>query len=202
MEIVNLINARYKAEHTDIDPWENSPYKNLLKLTIDSRGKVGEEIVSAAIKASQHDEIIINEDISDVNYKGEQVHYDMKVNDLMIEIKTAYRDRSNNWQHENIYRDMADMTIFVDFDYDGIYFSIIPEDLLPLGKDSEIFGRKHGTLRQNRDDGYKLDFSRTTLNHLQDYNGQYSKKFTENNSFEDIGKFITERIISYVNSIQ
>ena len=174
----------------------------MLKLTIDQRGKIGENIVSEAIKQANNSLICIEEDVTDINIKGDGVHYDIKVNGQLIEIKTAYRGTGNSWQHENLYKNAATMSIFLDFDYNGIYVSIIPEDILPLGKDSKIFGRKHGTLRQNRSDGYKLDFSLTTFKNFANYGDTYSIYFdADEASLEDIGIFITERILAYVDSI-
>lgn len=202
LEIEAMIHETYTKERANKDPWNNSPYKDLLKLTIDQRGKIGENIVSEAIKQANNINICIEEDVSDVNTKGDGVHYDIKVNGQLIEIKTAYRGTSNTWQHENLYKTAATMSLFLDFDYHGIYVSLIPEDILPLGKDSKVFGRKHGTLRQNKDDGYKLDFSLTTFKNFAAYGDTYSTYFdADEASLEDIGIFITERILAYVGSI-
>lgn len=196
-----IINDAYEAEEKKNDPWRDSPYKNFRKLSIDGRGKIGELIISRAITEACNESIVINEDVSDVNKKGDDIHYDIKVNNILIEIKTAYRGNSSiSWQHENLYKTGVDMAIFLDFDYNGIYLSVIPETLLPLGKDSEIFGRKHGTLRQHKDDGYKLDFSPTTLKNLHAHG--YSYYFDiDNATLENIGKYIVERILNYVDSI-
>ena len=121
---------------------------------------------------------------------------------MAIEVKTAYRGANSAWQHENLYKTAADISIFIDIDYQGIYISIIPEYLLPLGFNSEIFGRKHGTLRQNKDDGWKLDFSLATLKNFSKYGDTYSKYFTSDEaSFENIGNYVAERILKYVGNI-
>jgi hypothetical protein len=201
-EIETMIHETYIKEQKSKSPWENSPYQELLKLTLDQRGKVGENIVSEAIKQANNNLIYIEEDISDVNAKGDGVHYDMRVNGQLIEIKTAYRGSNNCWQHENLYKTAATMSLFLDFDYNGIYISLFPEELLPLGKDSEVFGRKHGTLRQNKDDGYKLDFSLTTLKNFTKYGDTYSIYFeADEANLKDIGIFIAERILAYANSL-
>lgn len=202
LEIETMIHETYIKEQESKDPWNDSPYKELLKLTIDQRGKIGESIVSEAIKQANNNRIYIEEDVSDVNAKGVGVHYDIKVNGQLIEIKTAYRGTGNSWQHENLYKTAATMSLFLDFDYNGIYVSIIPEDILPLGKDSEVFGRKHGTLRQDKSDGYKLDFSLATFKYFANYGNKYNTYFdADEASLEDIGIFITERILAYVDSI-
>ncbi len=179
------------------NPWDNSPYKNLLRLTIDARGKVGEVISSEACKTNPALEI--NEDISDVNAKGDNTHYDIKVNNKYIEVKTAYRDSNNAWQHENLYKnsDNCDYILFVDFDYEGIHFSIFKTSDLPLGCDSELFPGKHGTLRKNKDDGYKLDFSRRTLSNFKNKHYQYMS--AEEATLENIGKFIGKELLNYDN---
>ena len=158
LEIEAMIQKAYAAEKENNDPWQDSPYRDFLNLTLDTRGKLGEQIISQALSNSGNANIIIEENTSDVNVKGDGVHYDMKINGLLIEIKTAYRGKNNNWQHENLYVSAADMSIFLDIDYQGLYITVIPEKLLPLGKDSPIFGRKHGTLRKNKDDDINLIF--------------------------------------------
>ena len=203
LEIEAMIHNAYVAEQQQNDPWHNSPYRNLLNLTLDARGKMGEAIVSEALHQANYSRINIEEDYSDVNAKGENVHYDMRINGLNVEIKTAYRGKSGSWQHENLYRSAADMTIFVDFDVDGIYFSVIPEELLPLDGYNDLFGkRKRATLRQNKDDGYKLDFSATTHKTLAAHGDKYAKFFVaEEASLLDIGSFISERILAYVDTL-
>lgn len=202
LEIEAMIQEAYAAEKENNDPWHDSPYQDFLNLTLDTRGKLGEQIISQAISNSGNSNVIIEEDVSDVNVKGDGVHYDMKINGLLIEIKTAYRGKGNSWQHENLYVSAADMSIFLDIDYQGLYVTVVPENLLPLGKDSPIFGRKHGTLRQNKDDGYKLDFSPTTIKTLCAYGEDYCKYFDESEaSLENIGQFIAERICAYADSI-
>jgi hypothetical protein len=202
LEIEAMIQKAYAAEKENNDPWQDSPYRDFLNLTLDTRGKLGEQIISQALSNSGNANIIIEEDTSDVNVKGDGVHYDMKINGLLIEIKTAYRGKNNNWQHENLYVSAADMSIFLDIDYQGLYITVIPEKLLPLGKDSPIFGRKHGTLRKNKDDGYKLDFSQTTLKTFFTHGEDYCKYFDESEaSLENIGQFIAERICAYADSI-
>ena len=46
LEIEAMIHEAYIKEQANKDPWNDSPYKDLLKLTIDQRGKIGENIVA------------------------------------------------------------------------------------------------------------------------------------------------------------
>jgi hypothetical protein len=202
LEIETMIHEAYVVEQEKNNPWHDSPYRDLINLTIDARGKIGEAIVSKALHQIENSRIIIEEDYSDINIKGNNAHYDMRINGLNIEIKTAYRGKNGSWQHENLYRSAADMTIFVDFDTEGIYFSVIPEELLPLDDYNSLFGnRKKATLRQNKDDGYKFDFSATTHKTLAAHGDKYAKFFiADEASLTDIGSFISERILDYVDS--
>ena len=111
--ITTLIHERRLAE--DNSPWKDSPYHELPRLTIDGRGWIGEQICSAACKAAN---LTINEDVSNKSGKGKDIHYDIKVNNIFIEVKTSYRDKSNAWQHENIYKNCSncDKVLFIDFD--------------------------------------------------------------------------------------
>lgn len=192
--VPNIISKILDESKVD-NPWVNSPYKVLLDLTIDGRGKVGEVICSEACKINPI--LTINEDISDVNAKGNNIHYDMKINNKYIEVKTAYRDGRNAWQHENLYKDSinCDYVLFVDFDYEGIHLSMFKTSDLPLSCDSEFFPGKHGTLRKNKDDGYKLDFSRRTFSNFENRHYQYLK--AEDASLDNIGKFIGKELLYY-----
>lgn len=194
MTIVNLINKQAEKKVKEVNPWETSPYKNLLLLTIDERGHLGEEIFSNACHTTS---LIINEDISNKNTKDNNKHYDIVINNKYIEVKTAYRDNGNKWQHEGIYKntDCCDIVAFIDFDYHGIYFSIFKTADLPLNQNSEFFPRKHGTLRKNHIDDFKLDFSRTTF---KNFNNRHSIFLSEEEAtFENIGKFIEKELLNY-----
>lgn len=192
MSIVNLIDEKLLNKD---NPWEDSPYKNLPLLTIDERGKVGEEICSYACKTTS---LVINEDITNKNAKGDNIHYDMRINGIYLEIKTAYRDSSNTWQHERIYKnsECCDAVAFIDFDYHGIYISLFKIEDLPMQKDSQFFPRKHATLRKNQDDGFKLDFSRRTFSNFKNRHSIYFSE--EEATFENIGKFIEKELKNYV----
>lgn len=181
-----IINMVEETQKKDKDPWESSPFKKLLTLTIDGRGRVGEEIVSRAIATTPHK---IDENISDVNDGNK---YDMKVDGKRIEIKTAYRDKSNSWQHENIYKNAGvDKVVFVDFDYDKVIMSVASSDIIPFSERNTTFGKK-ATLRKSKDDGYKLDFSRTTHKNLD--KAGLVKTFKSNATDKEIGEWLNNMI--------
>lgn len=60
-----------------------------------------------------------------------------------------------------------------------------------LEKIAKFFGGakgKHGTLRKNKDDGWKLDFSRAVINRFIKVDCAHS--FDENSSIQEIANFI------------
>lgn len=195
MFIPEVIENVYEAHKSD-DIWADSPFKRMKELTIDHRGKVGEQLVENALKSIDILPLVITETITDVNNKGDNVHYDLKLNNALIEIKTALKGSKNDsWQHENVYPSpICDISIFLDFDIQNLYISIVPNNLLPLGKDSILFGRKHGTVRQNHIDVFKLDFSRTTLNTLS--NANHCRSFSADATAQEIGLYIKETLLT------
>lgn len=178
--IVELIDEAVSNQENN--PWEDSPFKNLLKLTIDGRGRIGEEIVSQSLHTTSMN---FNEDITDTN-NGDK--YDLIIEGQKVEVKTAYRDSRNSWQHENIYKNAAvDKIIFIDFDYNNVIITVAPASSIPFEEKNKTFGKK-ATLRKNKDDGYKLDFSMTTHKNLQ--KAGLCKIFEPSVNKEDLGEWI------------
>ncbi len=183
---VDTIEKIKKTQIIEDNPWNNSPFKTLLTLSIDGRGKVGEEIISQAFHAIPCN---IQEDITDVNDGNK---YDMKVNNYTIEVKTAYRDTRNSWQHENIYRNAnVDYIIFIDFDYQNVIISCVPTSIIPFDEKDKIFGKK-ATLRKAKDDGYKFDFSRRTHQNL--INNNLAQVFSQTATKEELGEWLINMI--------
>ena len=185
--MINLINT-FCEENKPEAIWEDSPFKGVKELTNDARGKLGELMMS---KVFHYLDYNIESDVSDNNIKPDG-HYDLKIDGHRIEVKTACA--IDQFQHEPIYKaDVYDIAIFIDFTYDKYWVSICKREDVPLGKDSELFGGKrgkHGTLRKNRDDGWKLDFSRTTIKGF--LNRGCAETFDENSSVEEIANFINK----------
>lgn len=112
----------------------------------------------------------------------------MKVDNQRIEVKTSIN--TSFWQHEPLYyADVCDIVIFLDFRYNDFVITICKSKDLPLKKENvPLFGRKRGTLRKNKDDGYKLDFSLKTFSVLEQTDN--CKVFLENASIEEMAHFI------------
>lgn len=181
--ITSIIEEVKRAQTIEANPWDASPFKDLITMTIDARGRVGEEIISRSFATTNRE---ITEDITDVNDGNK---YDMIVDGKVIEIKTAYRDKSNSWQHENVYKNAGvDYVIFVDFDYEEVAITFISTEKIPFGERNAIFGKK-ATLRGNKDDGYKLDFSNRTHENLA--KAGFLKRFSPNATEQEIGTWLT-----------
>lgn len=182
--MLNLIN-QFCESHKEQDKWENSSFYCIKKLTNDARGELGENLISKVFHFLHYS---FQQDYSN-NSVHTDGHYDLKIEQQRIEVKTTCAD--SNFQHEPLYKEnVCDIVIFIDFTYDKYWISIVKNKDLPLGKDSEYFGRKHGTLRKNKDDGYKLDFSHATLTKLE--NKKMSKLFYPNDSIDKVADFIKE----------
>ena len=173
-------------------PWENAIFKDVYNMTNDARGQFGESIISDACHMINAN---IQEDITNTNVKNDGAHYDIKVNDYRIEVKTSCISTSDAWQHEPLYfENVCDKVIFIDFSYDCFYIAVVDNVDLPLGgrDNPTMFGRKHGTLRKNKDDGFKLDFSKTTINTL--IKSGHCKKFEASATIEDVAEWIGDFI--------
>ncbi|MCF0180437.1 MAG: hypothetical protein HUJ97_09395, partial [Bacteroidales bacterium] len=131
----------------------------------------------------------VNEDKTNKNIKTKG-HYDFMVNNKRIEIKTAYRGKTNTWQHENIYKkDVCDTNIFIDVDIDCIYLSVVYRNEIPFEYNSFFGNRKKATLRSGKIDGYKLDFSKVQIKLLME-KGRTLKINPNTTSDKDISKFL------------
>lgn len=164
--------------------WHSSPFYKLTLLNNDSRGEVGEQIISQIFHKLDYN---IQEDCSTTVLR-EDGHYDLKVDNQRIEIKTSIN--TSFWQHEPLYyADVCDIVIFLDFRYNDFVITICKREDLPLKEENvSLFGKKKGTLRKNKDDGYKLDFSLKTFSVLEQTDN--CKVFLENASIEEMAQFI------------
>lgn len=180
----------YYAKFTQKDEWEDAPFAKIKKMENDTRGEFGEKLISNILHLDK--DFIFDMDTTNNSIHNDG-HYDLKINGKRIEIKTSCCTAAKLWQHEPLYKDnQCDIVIFVDFNFDEFYITVLKSDDLPLGKDSDFFPNKHATLRKNRDDGWKLDFSQTTLKNLANFN--VCATFTPNTPYEDIKNFIKEKL--------
>ena len=149
--------------------WEGSVFEDLRFLGSDICGKWGEKFLNDILK-SYDLSVEWNEDS---NTNAADGKYDMKVNKKRVEVKTSFRGTSrpdakgkiklSGWQHENIYKEFIwDKVVFIDVDTQQIYVTVMDHSEMVFDKQHPILGKKP-TLRQNKDDGYKFDFSLCTV---------------------------------------
>lgn len=186
--ISKLAKTWYEKTHCT-SPWETALFKDVYNMTNDARGAFGEQLISGTIHALGWE---IQCDVTNKNVHDDG-HYDIKANNHRMEVKTSCL--SNSYQHEPLYKEnVCDYVIFIDFYYDKFYVSVVKNEELPLDKDNKtLFGRKHGTLRRNKDDGYKLDFSPATIQQLT--KAKRCKVFYDDTTVEDIATFLKELIV-------
>ena len=112
MKLIDIIDDNYQKE-MESNKWLSSKFKKIKDLSIDRRGKIGEEYVYNLFK--NDDGTIYNEDIIDTS-----ATYDIIINNKKVEIKTATIGVNNTFQHENFF-DTCDYYILLDISYNGIY---------------------------------------------------------------------------------
>lgn len=88
-------------ERQDRHGWNDGVFADILKLSIDQRGKVGEKLIETALRETG---------VPGVTRAGKvdrtKKHWDIRTADLDIEVKTATLGRNTNtFQHESIERD-------------------------------------------------------------------------------------------------
>ena len=168
--------------------WEGSVFEKIANANNDARGEMGEIWFSEWV--NNLTTLIINTDRTNSSIKLDG-HYDMKINGARVEIKTAVRGASKTWQHEPLYtNEFCDYVVFIDIDFDKVFLTIVHTNELPLLESSVIFPNRMATLRKNKDNGYKLDFSNKTISDLQKVGRCLTITF--NTAPIEIGSFIEQ----------
>ena len=140
--------------------WDGSPFNRLLKLGIDERGKLGEELVCQLLRAYTILTCIWDGDKNTSRKDG--TIWDIFIQIFESEIKTAMRGSSvATWQHEKIVQEQVwKKIVFVDFDYRGIWFTVQNYSDIPFEKQThKILGKKSTKCKG----GWKFDL---TIKHI------------------------------------
>ena len=168
------------------DIWVNSPYKKLLSISNDARGKWGEAYVA---RLSRGAGIKVEEQGIKKDKNGE-------IYDLLIEEKDGWEGKlstigmNESFQHENLSTNKTPCGwIFLDVEPDKIWLTILRK--CDLSKKIPEIGKK-AHLRKNTNDVYKLDFSKTSIKNAQ--KSGICINITES-SEEDIRKFLRLHLI-------
>ncbi|MGR3913831.1 MAG: hypothetical protein OD918_04795 [Gammaproteobacteria bacterium] len=118
-ELQDVING-VLAEREDKHGWDRGLFANILLVSADQRGEIGERLIERLLKKAG---------VPGVTRAGKvdrtKKHWDIRTDDMDIEVKTATLGRNiNTFQHESIEKD-RDYTamIFVDIAPGEIYIT-------------------------------------------------------------------------------
>jgi len=151
--------------------WKGSPFEFLRKLSLDERGKWGEDFIQALVKAITTLKVIWEGDKNTGRKDG--AVFDMFINFLKIEVKTATQSTDGyTYQHENVHKEGKDWegkdgtkwdkVLFLDITPTGFYITIIDRDDFYFEERHPIL-EKRATLRKTHSKAYKFDTSRASL---------------------------------------
>lgn len=147
--------------------WEGSHFEGLKNMEIDTSGKVGEILLSTFLESDNN--VVFN---GDSNTNAEDGKYDMKVNNKRVEVKTARIGSGNTFQHEHLKNtDECDVYVFIDFEPNCFYISIMNKD---INFDDYVTERSGGKgylhpifeksiTHRKGEDNYKFDLSLSSL---------------------------------------
>tara|TARA_B100002019_G_C21249685_1_gene590418 strand:- start:1182 stop:1802 length:621 start_codon:yes stop_codon:yes gene_type:complete len=154
-----------------VNIWQGSRFEFLRGLSLDERGKWGEEFIESLVRSTTSLDVIWDGDKNTGHEDG--AVFDMIVNSLKTEIKTATQSTEGyTYQHENIYEEGKDWegkdgtkwdkVLFLDITPTGFYVTVIDRtDFYFKGQHPILL--KSATLRKTHDKAYKFDTSRAVL---------------------------------------
>lgn len=136
-------------EETNNPEWNKGKYREIKKLEIDKRGSFGERLVRDIFSKERN----ISIDYQD----GDQGDWDIKINNVKIEIKTSCLGKNEKFQNENIKNTQnCDFVCFVGVAPDNLF--------MRLDKISEIdFDKLHNRKKKGTGAGYKWDFKKEQM---------------------------------------
>lgn len=170
--------------------WEGSRFEPMLKLGSDERGEMGEKLIN---------NLMI--ELTDLPVEWEQNQnigridgdiWDILINNHRTEVKLAMRGSTKvTWQHEKIVEEECwDKIIFIDLDYNGIWFSIQNYGQIPYG---DNLHKITGTKSTWHLGGWKFDLSPRKIDKLMQKG--YSFYYDMDNPNKDgLSKFFNKHL--------
>lgn len=152
-DIAKSIFDEIEAEVNEITQWKsNSKYIKIRHLQIDKRGSFGERLLRDIFSKERN--------ISLAYQDGDQGEWDIKINDVRVEVKTSSLDVNNKFQNENIKNTTeCDYICFIGLAPDKIF--------MRLEKISDIdFTKLHNRLANKTGAGYKWDFRQEQMTEI------------------------------------
>lgn len=157
MDILDLASAVFDEIESEVNQntkWKsNSKYIRIRYLQIDKRGSFGERLLRDVFSKERN--------ISLSYQDGDQGEWDIKINDIKIEVKTSSLDVNNKFQNENIKNTTkCDYICFIGIAPNNIY--------MRLEKISEIdFRELHNRGAKGTGAGYKWDFKPSQMREMK-----------------------------------
>ena len=170
MDIVKDLLKEYVSNSKKKNFWSGSPYEGLVQLGIDERGSWGENILFSLLS-----KITLLNSVWDGNSNTNREDgsiWDIKIENKKTEVKTAMRGTSTAvWQHEKIVNDNSwEKIVFIDVDYNGIWFTIQNYNDIPFGSEKHKLLNKKTTPCKG---GWKFDLTDKHIEKLKNNNNSF-----------------------------
>lgn len=150
LEIANAVFSEIEREVNTTSKWKStSKYARIRHLQIDKRGSFGERLLRDIFSKERN--------ISLAYQDGDQGDWDIKINDIRVEVKTSSLDVNDKFQNEHIKNTPnCDFICFIGVAPDNLY--------VRLEKISEIdFSKLHNRGERGTGAGYKWDFKKEQM---------------------------------------
>ena len=160
--VINIINE-YSKKSKKQSYWKGSKFESMMKLSSDERGEIGEKIINDLINELTDLPVVWEQNQNVGRIDGDI--WDILINNKRTEVKLAMRGSTKpTWQHEKIVEEECwDKIIFIDLDYNGIWFSIQSYGQIPYGDNKHEITDTKSTYHLG---GWKFDLSPTKINKL------------------------------------
>jgi hypothetical protein len=198
--MIERLIEKYSYKNKRKDFWKGSKFESLIEQTSDARGVWGEELVDMLLTSADIDCVWTK----DTNVKQENGIWDILIKllpkDKRLEVKTAFKDTGDDkWQHDKIDEEAYwHIIIFVDVDYDKIYFTIQNKEDIPFDSDGHKIlkgGGDNGGKKSTRHlSAWKFDLNRKQLGILEEHGFTY-KLDINNPDYESLNNFFDRHII-------
>lgn len=182
----SIIN-KLKSKQEERDVWKNSIFSGADNLKLDYSGKIGELFLVEVCKKSELPFLYEEDKIDDAG------HYDIKILNRKVEVKTARRSAKDAYQHEGLRQEGSDHYAFVDLNPqdDSITLTVLDTNKTNLLKTHPVLGRTPH-LRKGTTDVFKFDFGSRT--HKLAIKAGLAIKITNQTSVSEVESFLRKRI--------
>jgi len=168
--------------------WGQSPFADIDRLKADHSGKAGEVFIDKLCDALKIPKVYDGDLIADDG------HYDIIMNEKLVEIKTAREGKNGTFQHENLRNTGCDYWLFVDVTPDNIYITVIKSSDWNLkGTDRHPILEIGAHSRLKTKDQFKVD-TRASSSLVKGINAGITLKIGGSTSLEDIKSFLNKHI--------